>query len=54
MEQIIITQIGGSLYFRLPPRFIHRHNLSKGDTFFLVPVKLETIFKLINTNPQGV
>jgi antitoxin component of MazEF toxin-antitoxin module len=50
MEQLLLKRIGGSLYLRIPPRFIHRHNLSEGDTFFLVPVKLETVFKLIKTD----
>jgi hypothetical protein len=49
MEQITLRRIGGSLYFRMPPRFIHMHNLKEGDAFFWTPGRDGTSLKIIKS-----
>ena len=39
MEQITLRKIGASLYCRVPPSFIRKHNLGPGD--FLDPLDKE-------------
>jgi hypothetical protein len=39
MKHVSIRQVGGSLYFRIPPEWVHANNLRNGDLAFLTPAK---------------
>jgi hypothetical protein len=46
MERVTLRTVGRSLYFRMPARFVHLHNLSDGDAFYLVPGKNGVTFTI--------
>jgi hypothetical protein len=46
MERVQLRTVGRSLYFRMPARFIHLHDLKDGDAFYLVPGKNGVTFSL--------
>ncbi len=46
MERVQLRTVGRSLYFRMPARFVHLHNLSDGDAFYLVPGKHGVTFTM--------
>ena len=46
MERVTLRTVGRSLYFRMPARFVHLHNLSDGDAFYLTPGKAGATFNL--------
>jgi hypothetical protein len=46
MERVQLRTVGRSLYFRMPARFVHLHNLNDGDAFYLVPGKTGITFNI--------
>jgi hypothetical protein len=53
MERVQLRTVGRSLYFRMPARFVHLHNLSDGDAFYLVPGKNGVTFTIAKEELVG-
>jgi hypothetical protein len=53
MERVTLRKVGRSLYFRMPARFIHLHNLKDGDAFYLVPGKTGVTFNIVKEELVG-
>jgi len=54
MDRLTIQQIGGSLYFRLPAYFWHKHRIEEGDLYDLFVNADGTIIKLVKSDEQPV
>jgi hypothetical protein len=54
MDRLAIKQIGGSLYFRIPAYFVHKHHMQLGDLYDLIINADGTIIKLIKSDEQPV
>ena len=54
MDRLAIKQVGGSLYFRIPMYFVHKHHMEVGDLYDLIVNADGSIIKLIKSDEQPV
>ena len=54
MDRLALKRVGGSLYFRLPAYFWHKHGIEEGDLYDLFVNADGSIIKLVRSDDQPV